>query len=261
MRLHRIQGMTLRYFYLFYRSYDRLIEVFYWPVIDLFLWGITSSYILKFAPSFEHIVFTLVSGVVFWNIIIRGQSDVCVSMLEEMWNKNMINLFVSPLKFGEWICSFLILASIKAATAFIFASIFAVIFYHVRLISLGWYLIPAFFLLIMTGWSLGFTIAAFILRYGTKVQTLAWTFVWIIAPFSAVYFPQSILPDWAQKVAMVMPASYIFEANRELIATGYLDMNKLYMSLLLNIIYFILSLLFLKNSFEKVLQKGLVKVY
>jgi ABC-2 type transport system permease protein len=112
----------------------------------------------------------------------------------------------------------------------------------------------------LTGWWVGFGVAGIILRYGTRVQTLAWSLVAVFAPFSAIYYPLSILPHWAQMVAAVIPVSYIFEGSRQIIATGQIDMSKLIVSFVLNALYILLSFLFLERSFKKVLKKGLVKV-
>jgi len=113
----------------------------------------------------------------------------------------------------------------------------------------------------MTGWWVGFFVSGLILRFGTKVQTLAWTFAWLIGPFAAIYYPVSTLPVWAQKIALFIPASYVFEGAREIIYKGYTDPTKFYLSFIINLVYLILSIAFLHLSFKKVLEKGLVKVY
>jgi ABC-2 type transport system permease protein len=261
MRFHRIWAVTLRHLYLFRRSYDKLTEAFYWPVVDLLLWGITSSYLSSVSSNLGNIIFALVGAVLFWNLIIRAQGDVSMGILEEVWNKNLVNLFVSPLRFSEWVSAFVILGIIKATASFTVAATVAFLLYKVSILQIGWYLFPMGALLLMTGWWLGFLLSGFILRYGTKVQTIAWTFVWIMSPFSAVYFPLSALPQWVQVVANFIPSSYVFESMRQSIHTGTVDANKLWISLGLNIVYLILALIFLRKSFNKVLQKGLVKVY
>ena len=201
------------------------------------------------------------SGILFWIIVWRGQYEITVNLLEDLWNENLINMFVSPLKFGEWITAFLLIGLIKAFMSFSFALLMAFILYKVNILFFGWNFIPIIALLIMTGWAVGFFVAGLILRFGTKVQTFAWTVVALISPFSALYYPVSILPAWAQAVAKLIPASYIFEGIREIISKGKISPDKLYIGLSLNCVYLVLSLWFLRNSFNKVLNKGLVKVY
>jgi len=261
MKTHRIYALILRFFYLFRHSYDRIGDAFYWPTIDLMIWGLTSSFFMTFAPNAPQIILIVLSGHMFWLIVWRAQYEITVNLLEELWNKNLINIFVSPIKFSEWVMSFIIVGIIKAALSFPFAMLVVYLLYKIKIVFFGWYFIPIIFLLFMTGWWVGFFVAGLILRFGTKVQTLAWTFAWAIGPFAAIYYPVSTLPLWAQKIAALTPVSYVFEGVREIINTGRLDPNMLYISFILNIIYLIFSLIFLHSSFKKVLEKGLVKVY
>lgn len=258
---HRIRAIILRYLYLFRHSLDRVSDSFYWPVIDLLLWGITSYYIKESFPDAALVLLMIVSGILFWIIVWRGQYEISVNLLEELWNKNLVNLFVTPLRFGEWIISFLIIGVIKALLSFSFASLVAFILYQTGIFYLGFYMIPFMILLIMSGWWIGFGVAGLILRFGTKVQSFAWMLVMIFSPFSAIYYPLSILPDWAQRIAAFVPTSYVFEGIREVLYTGSLDWSKVLYSLGLNLIYLILMLIFLRRSFAKILNRGLVKIY
>jgi ABC-2 type transport system permease protein len=260
MSAHRIFGVILRYLYLTRRSWDRIFDLFYWPVIDLLLWGLTAYFIAQFAPN-SRVLLIIVSGVVLWLIIWRGQNDIGISLLEDLWNKNMINLFVSPLTFAEWIVSFLILGTVKIFISFPFAALIAYILYRINIFSYGLYLFPFAVLLLFTGWWVGFFVNGLILRFGTKIQVIAWSLVMVIAPFSAVYYPLSILPVWVQKIALILPTTYVFEGARQVISTGILDLNKIYISFLLSVFYLALSIIFLKRSFKKTLDKGLVKLF
>lgn len=261
MKLNRIIAINLRYFYLMRRSYDRLSDLIYWPAIDLIIWGLTSSFFTSLAPNISNLILMILAGQVLWIIVWRGQYEITVNLLEDLWNKNLINIFVAPLTFTEWIISLLIHSVLKAGISFSFAVLFVYFLYKVHIFSFGFNLLPFMMLLIMTGWSIGFFVASLILRFGTKVQTLAWTFGWLLGPFSAIYYPVSILPEWAQKIAAFIPSSYIFEGMREVIQKGQLDKGKLLISFLLNFGYLMLSLVFLRKSFAKALEKGLVKVF
>ncbi len=261
MKLNRIYALILRFYYLFGHSYDRIGDAFYWPTIDLIIWGLTSSYFMTFAPNAPQIILIVLSGHIFWQIVWRAQYEITVNLLEDLWNKNLINIFVSPIKFSEWAISYIIVGVTKAAFSFPFAMLVVYLLYKMNIVFFGWYFIPIIFLLFMTGWSVGFFVAGLILRFGTQVQTLAWTFAWAIGPFAAIYYPVSILPSWAQKIAILTPASYVFENAREIINKGYADPNKFYISFILNLIYLVLSMTFLYFSLKKVMEKGLIKVY
>jgi ABC-2 type transport system permease protein len=246
--------------YLFRHSLDRLSDAFYWPTLDLLLWGVTSTYFRSYLPETSQIVLIILGGILLWIIVWRGQYEITIGILEDLWNRNLVNIFVTPLKFSEWITSLVMLGIIKAIMSFSFGLLVAFILYKINIFTLGFYLIPFALLLILTGWWIGFFIAGLILRYGIKIQQLAWTAPWVISPFSAIYYPVTSLPDWAQTIALFIPTSYVFEGAREIIEKGTLDPNKLYISLLLNSIYIILSLIFLKKSFNKVLERGLAKL-
>lgn len=261
MKFNRILAVILRYLFFFRKSLDRLVDAFYWPALDLLLWGITSLYFTKTISDASSFIVLIVSGIVFWIIVYRGQYEISGNLLEDLWNRNLVNMFVAPLKFSEWISAFLILGVIKATLSFSFAIFLAFILYNVRVFSYGFYILPFVLLLILTGWTMGFLIAGLILRFGTKIQAFAWTVVWVIAPFSAIYYPLSTLPDWAQKISLLVPTSYVFEGIREVIQKGTIDPNKIIVSFVLNILYLILSLFFLKKSFNKVLEKGLIRLY
>jgi len=261
MKLHRIYGITLRYLYLFRHNIDKLVDIFYWPAIDLILWGITTLYIQSLETGFSQVVVMIVSGLIFWQVLWRGQIEITINILEEIWNKNLINIFATPLKFSEWVTSFIILGIIKLVVGFSFISSLAFLLYKVRIFTFGFYLLPFIFLLLMSGWCIGILVGALILRFGTRIQNLAWSLPWAISPFSAVFYPVSILPAWAQKTALFFPTSYIFEGMREVIFKGTMDAEKLIISFGLNLIYLALSLFVLRLSFNKILKKGLIKVY
>lgn len=257
---HRLHSMLLRHFYIFRQSPDRMTEAFFWPMVDIFVWGLTSIYFAQIS-HFPNIVVLLLSGLILWTLVYRGQQEIPMVLLEELWNKNLINIFTSPLSFGEWVFSSVVIAVLKMFLSFIFISILAFLLYKLSIFQYGFYLIPFVFLLTLTAWAVGFFVTGLILRYSTKVQTLAWSLIAIISPFSGVYYSISILPKWAQVISHALPTSYIFEGMREVIATGTLSGEKLFIALGLNCIYLFFSLWFFQRSFKKVLEKGLTKVY
>lgn len=261
MKLCRVQGVVLRFLFHFRHSFDRWVDGFYWPALDLILWGLTSFYFTASGNSPSSVTVSIVSAIIFWIVVYRGQYEVSGNLLEDVWNKNLVNLFVSPLKFSEWIVSFVAMGVIKTALSFSSAAILAFLFYRINIFLFSFHLIPFVILLIMTGWWIGFFVSGLILRYGTRVQAFAWSLVWAISPFAALYYPVSILPSWAQTVARFVPISYIFEGMREVIATGTVTFGNLWFSFFLSAVYLIAATIFLERSFRSVLRKGLVKVH
>lgn len=261
LSFHRIWGVMLRHIYLFRHSFDKIFDIVYWPMTDLVLWGLTSLFIRSVNPGFSQYFVAIVSGIIFWQIVWRTQIEVSVDILEEIWNKNMIHLFASPLSFLEWILSFILLSLLKLCVSLSFVSILAFVLYKVNIFSFGLYLVPFIGLLTVAGWCLGILIGAVILRYGSRVQVLAWSLGWLVAAFSAIYYPVSILPFWAQKISYALPTSHIFEGMRSIIFQGTLDIRQLEISLALDLIYLVLAGLILRANFKKILTKGLIKVY
>jgi ABC-2 type transport system permease protein len=204
MKFHRIWAVILRCNYLFKHSLDRQVDAFYWPTVDLVLWGITSTYLAQQSKTIPFAVLMVVSGIVLWIILWRGQYEFTVNILEDMWNKNLVNMFVSPLKLSEWISAFVILGIVKSAVSVSFAGLMAFVLYKTNLFTYGFKLLPFLFLLLMTGWWVGLFVGGMIVRYGGKVQNFAWSMVFLIAPFSAIYYPLAALPGWAQKFSIIV---------------------------------------------------------
>lgn len=260
MSINRIYAMVLRNLLTFRRNYDRFFDAFFWPTMDLLLWGLTSAYLMQIAPEFSKLIIVIVSGITFWLIVTRSQYETSVSLLEDIWSKNLINIFVSPLTVIEWVIAVTIIGFIKSMMSFTLAIVLAFILYKVGIFMYGFYIIPFLFLLLMTSWWTAYLVISCILRFGTRVQTFAWTLVFLLAPFSGIYYPLTALPQWAQEVAKFVPTSYVFEGIREIIYTGHLDPSKLLISFLLNLFYLLISLLVLRWSYTKLLERGLIRV-
>lgn len=261
MKIHRIYAITLRYMYNFKHSYDRLTDAFYWPAMDLLLWGLTGYYFISAHQDSTNILHAVISGMIFWIIIWRAQYEITINLLTELWDKNLINLFGAPLKFWEWVISTMLLGILKGIPSFLFAAGLAYWLYGVDVFAVGWYAIIFILLLLLSGWGIGSFVASFLFRYGTKIQTFGWSFIWIFAPFSAIYYPVSILPEWAQVFSKLLPMSYVFEQIRSLIFYHTVDYKQLLISFVLSILYLTVGLLFMRKSFDKLLNRGLAKLY
>lgn len=260
MKFHRMYGVTLRHLYNLRRSLDRITDVFYWPAVDLILWGLTGKYFISIAPGYEKLLLAIIGSILLWILPVRAQNEITINLLVDMWDRNLANMFVSPLKFSEWIISLLTIGFIKAIISLGFATLVAFLLYKINIFSYGLYLIPFLFLLLMTGWWMGFLISSIFMRFGSRLQTLAWTIPWIVAPFSAIYFPVSILPNWAQVISRALPSSYVFEGGRQVIYQHTLNWNFIYISFALNTLYLILSIIIFKKSFNHALSKGLQSI-
>lgn len=260
MKLYRIWGIFLRYYYNLIHTYDRLTDMFFWPFIDLVIWGLTSRYMIATGTSSNTLILALLGGIILWIFPWRGQYEITVSLLEDLWNRNLVNLFATPIHFSEWVVTVMLVGIFKSTLSFLFATIIAVLLYTTNIYTFGLLLLPWAGLLIMFGWVFGFFIASIIMRYGTKIQTLAWMSMAIISPFAGVYYPISVLPTWAQQVAHWVPVSYVFEAMRAIIAGSPLPISNLVWPFILCCLYLMISLFMLYRSYDAILKRGLISV-
>lgn len=260
MNLNRVWALVVRHLYNFKHNLDRLTDGFYWPAVDIVIWGLTFLYVQKAQVEISNIVILMLSGLIFWQVVWRGQYEFTTNLLEEIWNKNLVNLFSSPLTINEWMSGLVILSVIKLILTISFSFLLVWILYSINLFTFGFLIIPFMALLLIMGWWVGLLVAGLIIYLGQNIQTLAWAGVFILFPFSAIYYPVSSLPYWAQIIAKAVPSSYIFEGMREVILQGKLNYNNLLISLILNLFYLILAILFFKFMFRLSKEKGLARL-
>lgn len=260
INIHRVYAMIYRYFIYLRTNYDRLTDLFYWPAMDLLIWGLTGLYLAKLNNNSNQYLFIILSGLVFWIVIWRSQYEITTNLLSEMWDRNIVNIFASPLKVSEWIIAVMIFGTLKMIISVAFSATLSFIFYKFNVFLLGWNLFPIVVSLLLTGWAGGFLVAGFIIRFGMKIQTLAWAGIALIAPFSAIYYPVSALPQWAQNISYFIPSTHVFEGIREILFTGILSYDKLIISFVLNIVYLVAALWFFVFMFNKSKKMGLSRL-
>jgi ABC-2 type transport system permease protein len=259
MSFRRVWAVFLRYFYLFARL-DQLADLFYWPALEIMLWGITSIWIQQQGTEMPHIAMMILTGIVFWQILWRGNYEVTVNLLEEFWSRNLVNLFSTPLKVSEWMASIMLVGFVKISISMFFGAFLVWVMYTLNVFKLGWAFLPYLASLTLSGWFMGFFTAGFIVYYGKRVQMLAWMMAYVFAPFCAIYYPVEALPHWARLLSKILPMSYIFEGMREVLTNGVFSLGKLMMSFALNAVYLFISLSFFKFMFEKSRDKGLARL-
>lgn len=257
MSSRRVMAMVWRHLYNFRHSADRITDMFYWPAMDILLWGLTSVYIREAGAAMPNLVVMLLTALVFWQVVWRSQYEITTNLLEELWSENTLNIFGSPLTVVEWMISTLVLGVVKMGLTVGFALGLVYLMYGVNILRMGITLVPFGMLLLMSGWYIGLVVAALIIRYGTRIQTLAWSGVYLLAPFSAIYYPVDRLPIWAQQVAAGVPTSYVFEGMRQVLAGGGINSWGLMVSAGLTCLYIVVAAAFFGLMFRARLQAGL----
>jgi ABC-2 type transport system permease protein len=257
MSFGRIIAMIMRHLYLFPRTLENWAESIYWPVLDLLLWGLTTRWVESSRGAVPHLALMVLTGVVFWQVVWRANYEISVNLLEEFWNQNLVNLFATPLNVGEWSISLVALGLMKNVLTLTVGIGGVWLLYRLNILTVGWMLLPFLFALMMSGWFMGFTSSALIIYYGRRLQGLAWMLGFALAPFSAVFYPVSALPGWAQLVSAALPMTYVFEGMRQVLKGGPLPLSALVLSFGLNLLYLTLSILFFNAMYERSRSKGL----
>lgn len=254
LAMHRINAMVLRYWYLLRSSWPRMLELIYWPALQIITWGFLQSYISQNAGFFAQAGGTLIGAVILWDILFRGQLGFSISFLEELWARNLGNLMMSPLKPIEFLMALMIMSLIRLAIGIIPMVILAAVFFHFNLLNFGLPLIVFFCNLIFTSWSLGIFVSGLVLRNGLGAESIVWTLMFGLMPLVCVYYPVSVLPGWLQPVAWCLPPTYVFEGMRALLFDQVFRADLMFGALAINAVLFVVSFasfLLLLNSAKR----------
>ncbi len=258
MKLHRVMALIQRHLYLYKRSLPRMTEVFFWPLIDLLLWGFVTLYLQRFQANLPKFVAFFLGALILWDILYRAQQGISVSFLEEVWSKNLLNLFVTPMRPSEFLAALMSISVLKLLTAGLASAFLAWFLYSFNVFILGVSLIPFVLNLAVMGWSIGIITMASILRYGQEAEVMAWGLAFLVQPVSAVFYPVSVMPAWVQPIAWMMPSSHVFEGMRSVVETGVFPLEELGKAVVLNLIYLALALSFFYRNLRIVKEKGLL---
>ncbi|WDT82353.1 MAG: hypothetical protein MPW14_11830 [Candidatus Manganitrophus sp.] len=186
MKLHRVAAIIQRHLYLYQRSLPRMTEVFFWPLIDLLLWGFVTLYLQRFQENLPKFVTFFLGALILWDILYRAQQGISVSFLEEVWSKNLLNLFVTPMRPSEFLAALMSISVLKLLTAGFASAFLAWFLYSFNVFVLGVSLLPFVLNLAVMGWSIGIFTMASILRYGQEAEVMAWGLAFLVQPISAV---------------------------------------------------------------------------
>jgi ABC-2 type transport system permease protein len=259
MNSSRIFGVFMRYFYVAKKGIHQLSDLFYWPLVDILLWGLSSFWIQR-ESHVDALPLILMTGLIFWQIAWRGSVDISVSLLQEFWHRNLVNLFSTPLKISEWIAGLLLVSFCKLIITISFGTLMVYLLFSLNVFTVGWAFIPFAASLLVFGWSLSFLSSSMIIYWGSKVEMFAWMIAFLFAPFSAVFYPLHVLPTWAQMIAHCIPTTYIFEGMRSILATKIFPWREFGISTALNLIYLSLSIWIFNCVFQKTRKKGLSRL-
>jgi len=250
----RVSGLVLRYIYLHRRSMARLGEIFFWPVMNLLVWGFITAYMQRLV--LPNVVLYFLGSMILWDMFYRAQIALSLSLTEEMWVKNILNLLITPVSMFELVLAMCCVGATKALINAVVLGVLAYVLHAFNLLNLGLTLVPCFINLLLFAWAVGMGTMAIMLRYGVAGEALAWGLPFLIQPFSAVFYPIDVLPPWLQVVARALPPSYIFENMRAVLRTGSADPFMLLTALGLNIVYLTAGAVFFGWMLQQTRRQG-----
>lgn len=256
----RIKGVFFRYFYVALKGLHQLSDLFYWPLVDILIWGLTSFWIMQTQAHVTNLALILLTALIFWQITWRGSVDISVSLLQEFWHRNLVNLFSTPLKLSEWIAGMILLCLCKLVITISFGTLVVYLLFSLNVFTVGWAFLPFAASLLIFGWALSFLASSLIIYWGHRVEMFAWMIAFIFAPFSAVFYPVAVLPEWAQIISWCLPTTYVFEGMRSILATGTFPTHYFWISLGLDLVFLTGSFAVFKFAFNKTLEKGLARL-
>ena len=249
MNWNKVYGLSLRHFYLIKSSFPRILDLIYWPTIQIFLWGFISKFFTLNSAYYNNTVGIILTAAILYDFLFRASISFNMMFLEEIWSRNFTNLFIAPIKISEIVASLTFTAILRALIGMVPAAIIAIPLFGVSVFKLG---IPLLFLLLalyLFGITLGLLVTSGLLRFGPSFENIAWASLFFLAPLGCIYYPIEILPNSLQIIAKGLPLVHIFEEMRSILISGNVNYFDIIKSISISIIYFILGVIIFYVSF------------
>ena len=259
--VQRIGAMLSRHFFLIRKSWPRLFSFAYYPVMQLLVWGFVTQYLGPQSASqgvLQAVPGILLTGVLLWDVLVRGELGLFLSFLEEMYSRNLGNLFVSPLRLHEFVIAQMLMSIVRVVIGSGVALLVAVLCFDLQIAKQAFALSLCLGCLLVFGWAVGLLANGLVLRFGLGAEEIGWAVVFLIGPLSGAYYPISVLPSWLQTVAYALPTAWAFEAMRAALIEGRIAWNLLVMSMLLNLAYFVACAFLFWRFVESGRERGLL---
>ncbi|MDA0786701.1 MAG: ABC transporter permease [Proteobacteria bacterium] len=254
----RVFAMVRRYWYLLRGSWPRIVELMYWPTIQMVMWGFITLHLRDNSTWVAEAAGVLLTGVLLWDILFRGQLGYTLAFLEEMYSRNLGQLFISPLRPIEMVLALMATSLLRTLIGILPAALLAIPLFAWNIFSIGLPLLSFFALLLVMGWAVGMFVTALLLRVGLGGESLAWFIAFLLIPVSAVYYPVDVLPGWLQVVAYALPPVYVFEGMRAVLFDGSFRWDYFLAATSLNILYLWLGAAAFLWSFHTARVRGLL---
>ena len=243
MRWHKIYGLSLRHIYLIKSSFPRILDLIYWPTIQIFLWGFISKFFTINSAYYNNTVGVILTAAILYDFLFRSSISYNMMFLEEIWSRNFTNLFIAPIKISEIISALTLTAIIRTSIGLIPAALLAIPLFGVSLFSLGPPLLLLLLSLYIFGITLGLLVNSGLLRFGPSFENIAWASLFFLAPLGCIYYPIDILPEWLQIISKTLPLVYIFEEMRNILINNSINYFQIYKAISISSLYFFLGVI------------------
>ena len=256
MDINKIFALSLRHIYLIKGSFPRILDLIYWPTIQIFLWGFISKFFTLNSSFYENTVGIILSAAILYDFLFRSSISYNMMFLEEIWSRNFTNLFIAPIKLSEIIAALTFTAIFRTLIGLVPASIIAIPLFGVSIFKLG---VPLIFLLItlyIFGVTLGLLVTAGLLRFGPSFENIAWASLFFLAPLGCIYYPIEILPFWLQLIAKLLPLVHIFEEMRNILIYDIVNYYQIFKASLISCIYFVVGIIIFYWSYNGAKDRG-----
>ena len=219
MNFSRIWAIALRIFYLMRGSPARLLPLFIWVAIDILLWGFITKFLNSVsAAGTMNFVPAMLGAVLLWDFFTRVMHGVATAFFEDVWSRNFLNVFASPLRISEYLSGLVLTSVVTSLVGLSVMLVLATGVFGLSFFVYGALLLPYFFLLLIFGIALGIIGTALVLRLGPAAEWFVWPIPALLSPFVGVFYPLATLPKWMQLIAAFLPPSYVFESMRAILA-------------------------------------------
>ena len=249
-------ALSIRHLYLIKGSFPRILDLIYWPTIQIILWGFISKFFTMYSDYYTNTIGVILSCAILYDFLFRSSISFNMLFLEEIWSRNFTNLFVAPLKISEIITALTFTALIRTLIGIVPAIILMSPLFGVSILNMGPALLLLFLSLYMFGTTLGILVTSGLLRFGPAFENTAWSSLFLLAPLGCVYYPLSILPEWLQYVSKFLPLVYVFEEARSILINSVISYENIFKALLLNLFYFVIAIIIFYFSFYGARKKG-----
>lgn len=254
----RVRAVFLQNAFIMRRSPLRMMELLYWPLLEVVLWGFIATFLAQRQADIPGGVGVLLGAVILWDVMFRSQQELAMTCLIDMWDRNVLNLYASPLRQSEYVLGGILFSAARVTVGASVLVLVARAAFGFDLLRAGAILIPSFLVLVGMGWGLGLFIRAAVLRFGSNAEVLAWSLAFALMPVSAVFYPVEVLPGWLQPVALLVPSAHVFEALRALFASGEAQLAGLAWAGLLDLAYLAAGSGLLAAALRAVRRHGLL---